>query len=423
MKILFIAQPYIIDPLGIGYLSSYVKQLGHTVELEHSVFDYAGYPDVVAFSVTTGTHQWYLGQARVAKKRWPTAPTVMGGPHPTYFDVDEEGIDHVVKGEGEVLFAQLLADIPQGRAKKVYQLNSLVGKLDSFPSPDRALINKKYNPIRNVMTSRGCPFSCPYCYNSVYKEMYDNPKVRYHSISRVIEECRDLKDNWGTKFIFFTDDEFALSENRLREFATRYHKLLPYHCQMRIELLTPEKARLLADSGCRSVTFAVESGSESYRRMFLNRNMSNDQVVNGAKMLREAGISYRIENMLALPYETLQDAIKTLDLNIECKPTLGWASLYQPYPGTELGDLATKGGLWDGSVNSIKPSFFEDSVLNIKYKKQFVNLQRLFGLIVSFPSLRRFLPLLLGVPNNRLYDWIFKWWKNRKYDKELYVWK
>ena len=121
--------------------------------------------------------------------------------------------------------------------------------------------------------------------------------------------------------------------------------------------------------------------------------------------------------MIGLPGETIDDAIATLDLNIACRPTVAWASLYQPYPGTDLGDRCRSVGLFSGTVDDLKPSFFEASVLPLPDKREFVNLQRLFGVAASSPTLRRGLRGLLKLPANRAYEWAQRAWKASRYDR------
>jgi radical SAM superfamily enzyme YgiQ (UPF0313 family) len=431
MNILFVTTPYIIDPLGIAYLSAIAKKLGHHVSIEHIDSLTNIVPnnwDIIAFSLTTGQHKIYEGVAKQIKSRNNHPIIVWGGPHPTYFPEADPAVDYIVQGEADMSWSQLLKDIDAGiKRERVIMPVPLVQDIDLLPMPDRELIYRfpknRNNPLRNIITSRGCPFSCAHCYNSSYRALYPNQKiVRTHSINRVIFECEEVKNKWDAKFIFFIDDEFTMNDERLFEFADKYAKqiALPYHAQLRIELLTEKKAKILRDSGCVSLTFAIESGGERYRKEMLHRNMTNQQIIDGAKILHKYGIRFRTENMLGLPYESFPDALNTLNLNIKCRPELAWASLYQPYPGTLLGDICLKNGLLDGSINDIKPSFFEDSILLLPNKRKFVNLQRLFGLIVSFPLLKVLLPILLNLPTNKVYAWLYRMWKTYKYDRKLY---
>ena len=437
MKILFITKKWVIDPLGIAYLSSYLKQQGHEVKLvrpEDGVWEmiWSFKPDILAYSVTTGLHKFYLDLNSEIKKRYK-AISVFGGAHPTYFPemkIDKD-VDFIVRGEGEVIFARLLERIGEGwwsEEKEFYSL-FLVKNLDELPFPDRELIyqfpeNHK-NRIKNVMTSRGCPFKCNYCYNSLYQKLYGKDfTIRYRSVDNVIKECLELK-KYPLEVIFFADDEFVANKQRFLEFALRYKEEVnvPYHCQIRIELLDEDRIKWLKDSGCISLTFAIESGNEKMRKEVLGRNISNKRILDGCILLQKYNIKYRTENMIGLPFESFEEAWETLEFNIKCKPTIAWASIFQPYPKTGLGEYCIEQGLFDGNVDSIKSTFFEDTPLNVHkdYRKKIVNLQRLFGVVCSYPQLKGIARQLVEWEPNKLYSWIYSNWKKYCYDNKLYA--
>jgi len=424
MRFAFVIKPYIIDPLGIGYISAILKANGHVTDIfladEHLIANLKAFnPSYLCYSVSTGEHTFYLDLNREIK-RHIHAKSLFGGSHPTFFPdmVSEDGVDAIFQGEAEETILNYLQN-PQ----KINKPARNPENLDALPFPDRELIYKfrSDNPIKNIMTTRGCPFSCAYCYNSNYKKMFDGKAVRFRSIDSVVEEAKELKANYpSTKFIFMEDDEFAVRVSRLREFKRKWIGL-PYHAQLRIEQLTEEKARLLAESGCHSVTFAIESANEQRRHDLLNRKMTNQQILDGALILNKFKIKIRTECMIGQPNETIKEALATLDLSAACKPVVAWASLYQPYPRTELGDHCLKLNLWDGDVDAMPDSFFEYSVLDFpqKLKNQFVNLQRLFSLAANYKIVRAMLPVLIKLPPNKLYDWIHQTYKKHLYDRKL----
>jgi len=435
MKILFLSFPWTIDILGTGYLSAVLKKESYTVDITRPDTmwkDLANMkPDILAISTTTGRHVKYLELVRQIKKRYPCIFVVFGGPHPTYFPeiAKEDCVDFIIRGEGEFSFLKLVKSIESGylSCEKERTIEPLIQNLDTIPFPDRELIYKypkNYNnPIKNVFTSRSCLFSCSFCYMSIFRELYKGQTVlRYRFIDSVINECIELKEKYPTKFIFFADDEFTVSGERLEEFRDKYKKYveLPFHCQLRIDYLTEEKVMLLKESGCFSVTFAVETGDEVTRWDMLNKKLTNRQIIKGCDILKRYNIPFRIENMIGLPRETIDGALKTLDFNIKLKPTVSWVSLYQPYPGTVLGELCKRSGLFKGDSSKFKEDFFEDTVLPLNKKGEFINLQRLFSLAVDFPILKYIIKLLIKLPPNRLYWWVSKIHKKFLYDHKLY---
>ena len=121
--------------------------------------------------------------------------------------------------------------------------------------------------------------------------------------------------------------------------------------------------------------------------------------------------------MVGLPGESVNQMLDTLDINIQCNPVYGWASIYQPYPGLPLTAYARKLELWDGNVDDISETFFEATVLKTGLNREIVNIQRLFGLAVSFPILRRLIRWCVRLPNNKLYTKLCAWWKRRRFQR------
>lgn len=438
MNILFIIEPYIIDPLGVAYLSAALKKDGHKVKLMRTVDIHTSFkdvlkyrPDVLAYSVYTGRQMFYLKlnkQIRDILKLHGQVPiSAFGGPHPTFFSdiVEDPFVDVVCQGEFDLLISDVFSRLRNSEVlPSIIKPDANPQNLDLLPFPDRGLIyqfpDNRDNPIKNIMTSRGCPFACPYCYNSVINAMFKGKSVRYRSVDSIIEETESLvKDYPQTKYIFFVDDEFIGNASRLAEFSEQWIKKvsLPFHAQLRIDFLTKEKLFLLKAAGCTSITFAIETGNENKRYSLLKRKISNETIINAAQMLHKHGVLFRTENMLALPNETVAEALETLDLNIKCKPTMGWSSLFQPYPKTALGDVAIKQGLFDENLEDIPSTFFEKTVLKIPeyQKRRFENLQRLFGFLCTFSFLRFSVRLLILMPRNALYDFIYSWHKKWRY--------
>jgi len=439
MKILFITKPYLIDPLGIASLSAALKKDGHKTFILRTL-DIHGIdilneikeidPDVLAYNVYTGSHNFFKDlNINLRIQLESDVLSVFGGPHCTFFKefYNNLFVDAIFQGECDFLFPEILPKLKElikGEAPLIFKDERNPQNLDSLPFPDRDLIyqfpENKNNPIKNIMTSRGCPFQCSYCFNYAYNKMFKGRPLRYRSVDNVMEEVKQLVYNYPqTKFIFFEDDEFAMDLSRLKEFNKKWKIAvdLPFHVQLRIDLLTESRIRELKQAGCVSVTFAIESGNEHRRMKLLNRAFTNKTILKGAKLLRKYKIKFRTENMIAQPGETIREVMETLDINIKCRSTIAWSSLFQPYPGTQIGDQTIKDGLFCGDLDKIPSSFFEKTVLDIPDKIKFENLQRIFGIICGIPALRLFVPLLIRVPPNKFYDFIYKWWKNRMYNK------
>ena len=88
--------------------------------------------------------------------------------------------------------------------------------------------------------------------------------------------------------------------------------------------------------------------------------------------------------MVGLPGETIENAIETVKLNGTCKPSFSIASIFQPYPGTELTTYAIEKGLYDDNEEINYDSFYEKSLLRQPDRNKFEKLSWLFPIGVGF---------------------------------------
>jgi len=442
MRILFVTKNFIIEPLGIMYLMSALENSGHKTDIvqadEEDVEACIGKfkPHIIAFSVITGNHAYFQNINFELKKRYSYL-ALFGGPHATFFPEEvmkDSAVDIVCLGEGEEAIVELANAL---KAKKSYSnIKNLwvrqsgeiyknevrpLQALDSIDFPARKIIYDKYessrqNPIKNIITTRGCPFNCPYCYNHLIKKIYTGKGayVRQRSVGNVIAEMLEIKKYYPVKMFYFQDDIFTINKEWLKNFSDQYKKTiaLPFHCHLRVNMTDHQVIDLLSMAGCASVSFAIETGNDEIRTKILGRSMAKEQIFEVAEMLRKAKIRFRIFNMIGIPGGSIKIDLETLKLNIQCRPDLGWASIYQPYPKTELYEIAKKMNLCKEIKLDEFNNFFDKSVLDIPDKQQLLNLQRLFSFVVSWPILMPLIEILIRLPLNSLYSKINDFWKN-----------
>ena len=381
MNILLVQKFSIIEPLGLMVIGRAMMDRGHNVEYYlykdkwiHFPFRVGKY-DLIGFSTYTGNHLEVYECCE--SLRVLNIKTAIGGPHASFFyDECKKYANYVFRGESVLSF-------PNMDDTKIYPLvdpNTLI--------PDREIFYKyskihRDNRIKNIMTSFGCPFSCTYCYNSLYKEIYPSLKVRLRTVDSVIVEANTL----DCDLIFFQDDFFGFSKRWMVEFNEKWNKR-PYHAQMRIETLNDEKIDLLVSSGCVSATIAIETFSEEYRETVLKRKMKNIDIIKNSKKLISSGIKLRTEQMLGLPNTTFRDELALLSLNCEINPTIAWTSIFQPYRGTELGEYCIQNNLYEGNNEDVADSFFKNTILNYpeERKREIVELQKIFALCSHIPN-------------------------------------
>jgi len=434
MKFLFITKPFIIEPLGIMYISSTLKKEGHPTDLvltsedlEKKVKDYN--PDFIGYSIMTGDQDFYNDINKRLKKKFDFF-SIAGGPHPTFFPemFKDSSFDAFCIGEGEETIKDIISD-PQ---KKVYGAKQLIDPIDDIPFPDRYLVFKdpkiQNGPIKHFIASRGCPFNCSYCFNESYAELYKGKgkRVRFRSVDNLLDEVEEVIKQLPTRFVYFQDDTFILDKQWVKEFSTKYKERigLPFHCHTRANLVTEQIVDDLKSAGCYSVHIAAEAGNEQIRREVLNRRMTDDQIYNAVGTLKKAGIKTMLQNILGLPFTTLQNDLETLEMNIKCQPDYSWASIFQPYPKTKLGERSKAEGIYTGDFSDLGNNFFDSSPLNIPHKNEVAILQKLFAIVVKDPSIYNSGELndTMKIPYDSIKENITKNYKEfrNKADKILY---
>lgn len=381
MRILFLVHDAITIPLGISYLSAILRARGHQVSVlalgDRHLMEKArnANPGLVAFGCTTGFHRHYLERARQLKEA-TGAPLLMGGAHPTFFPEvmkDHPELDYAMRGESEVSMPMFL-DALQGKlpleavGNLVYRkgdlieenpLLPLVEDLDTIPYPDRFLLPGANRNAVFVITGRGCPYGCSYCFNHSYNAMYSGlgRMRRRRSVGNVIGEIAQLRETVRElQMIVFQDDIFILEPAWTMEFCENYRREigLPFHCHLRANLVTPELARALADAGCISVKMAIETRNDRLRNEVLCRQMSVETIRNACGAVKDAGIALVTQNILGIPGSTPDDDMETLDLNREIRPAFCFATLLQPSRKPPF--TSTASGWGSSSLNRVFPT-------------------------------------------------------------------
>jgi len=377
-KIAFI-QEIAYEHLGTAYLSAVLKKAGHqcnvfVTSLEKNLIDKLkeAKPDLIAFSVITGSHKWCLAMARKIKDEI-NCKVIFGGPHATHFPevIKEEAVDYVCRGEGEEAIVELADKLGRGEpttnisgiwCKKDGEVirndvNKLIENIDSLPFPDRDAYYKykkmKNNPQKRFLTARGCPYDCIFCASKVAF----GRRVRYRSVENIISEMEECITKYGTNHFSILDDTFTFKKDILYPVCDYLRaKKLTWDCFTRVDRVDEEIIRKVVDSGCEKISFGLESGSERILRL-INKNISVSQIKEACRICRKAGLRY-LETTFMIgnhPLETMEDIDATITLIREIDPDLIALSITSPFPGTELNRIMKEGGYintenWDEFV-------------------------------------------------------------------------
>lgn len=435
-RVAFVAKLAVVEPLGIMRLSASLRAAGHETFLvdptqvesaaELQAFD----PQLLCFSVITGQHTYYRRIAGALKAHLGV-PTLFGGPHVTFFprEVERPEVDAACVGEGEHVIVEVAQALDEG-ARRIPNLpglhvkqedgsiwrgplRPLIEDLDGLPWPDRQLLRRASRLHRvagrhHFIASRGCAYKCTYCYNHAAMDKFEGLGrfVRFRSPQDLVGECEAVAREHRFTYAYFLDDIFIMSRSWFKEFAELYAARvgIPYCAHVRAEMVSEEAAELLAMSGCRAVNLGIEAGDEGVRRELLDRPMTDDEIVAACDRLHAVGVKVVAPNIIGIPGTTLEHDLATIRLNQRARPDHPSVSIFQPYPGTKLAELAQGLGQFDGGFDGVPESFYDDSVVDVPHRDQLRTLYLLFHLIVVLripePVARR----LVELPPGRLLE-------------------
>lgn len=197
-----------------------------------------------------------------------------------------------------------------------------------------------------LMTSRGCPFHCPFCASSHFWH-----GVRYHSVDWVIQEIKTLVA-MGATLIHFGDDLFACHKKRLREIAERIiaeglHKRIAFGCSGQTGIFDEEMARILVSMNCKNIFFGFESGDPEVLGYLKAGKASVEDNRRVVLLCERYGIDVWGGLIIGSPGETPEQIDHTIEF-IEWSKLHGvirlCVAILYPFPGTPVWDLALQRG-------------------------------------------------------------------------------
>ncbi len=292
----------LMPSLGICYIASVLEKSGHKVQIIDAYVEgiklkdllskiSAIKPDITGITFTTENRFQAFDLMKGIKKILPNTLICAGGPHVTLATDDTlthiKELDFIIRGEGEETIVELADAISEKKSFEhikglSYKSNNkihhnpnrpLIADLNTVPFPAWHLVPwEKYNfkldvPGRgelrtaNMMTSRGCPFGCNFCAST---KVWGR-SCRMRSADNIIKEISLLKEKYNIEALWIFDDTFTVSKKRVEEFC---HKLiekkwnLSWFCEVRVDTVDRELLTLMKKSGCYSIGFGVESGSQ-----------------------------------------------------------------------------------------------------------------------------------------------------------------
>jgi radical SAM superfamily enzyme YgiQ (UPF0313 family) len=328
-------------------------------------------PDLLAFSVVRATNQWAIEVATEVKKHYEV-PTVFGNIHATSVPHEvlaHPCVDFVIRGEGEFAMVDLVESLEKGDFDPTIQnlsfrengtirdnpLRPLIDDLDSLPFPDKELFlsaGVPFNYGHLLISERGCPNACTFCYNNVVKRAYNFPKnyLRRRSPANVVAELKWAKENYGIKVVRMAANNFTSSIDWVEEFADRYAAekvLVPYWCYVHVRNLDERMVRALEKSNCYQVEFGIQSLDPDVRKLVLHRTETDEMVESACQVMMKSKIFTVGDYILGLPRQTTGELDKLCRFYNKNRISRIHVLWLHTFPDLEITKIAEQEGMLD----------------------------------------------------------------------------
>jgi radical SAM superfamily enzyme YgiQ (UPF0313 family) len=293
--------------------------------------------------VTSMMTYWYPGVFDIislVKDILPGVPVILGGVYATLCPdhARRSGADHVLSGRGEGHIPFIMKDILGEPVRYIPDEHAL----DHLPYPAFELL-----PVPEqipLLTSRGCPFRCPYCAS---RQLYDSYDRR--DPIQVVNELSHWQDRLGVRNFSFYDDALLSDPQQmaipmLTEIIRR-RRDCHFHCPngLHIREITPEIARLLYRAGFRTIRFGLET-TNGQRQQEMGGKVDNAAFEKAAAYLQEAGYGANeigVYLLCGLPGQRAQEIRESI-LYVRSRGARPILAEYSPIPGTLLWDEACR---------------------------------------------------------------------------------
>lgn len=318
----------------------------------------------VGITATTVMIETALEIARNIKKNIPAIKIVLGGVHATvYYEqlFSEDCVDFIIRREAETPLVKLLSGEKHHKienlsyrngtevmhnpdAKVLYDISEQpLLAYDKLPMGKyySALGSYKRKPSIGMITSRGCPGKCTFCFSD-----FLGNRTRFMPAERIIREIKFLMQNYGIREISFYDDTFTSNPNNVKRLCNIMinEKIdLTWSCFSRVDTVSSDLLISMKKAGCHQIMFGLESASPQILKN-INKKVDFDKNAEAVKLSKKAGIDVRAAFMIGNPGET-EDTIKqTIRYAIELNPDLVIFNITTPYPGTKMFKWAKESG-------------------------------------------------------------------------------
>ena len=398
MKVLFVEPPrdfwfvmgeYLPPPYGIIQLAAYLENEVKDAEIEvldctAQQIDWKGMekriesfnPDIVAASAFATCNTCSVVRTlEIAKKTNPEILTVTGGQHFTATAQESlekyPEIDVIVRGEGEQTFTELVKNVAKKpsfpkikgisfRHKGKFLHNSprqLIEDLNQLPYPGYHFVKDivhKYHfaamagrkaPYALIEGARGCSHRCTFC----TQWRHWRGVWRLKTPERIADEIEFCYQNYGSRFIWLTDDDFGpgkrasglADELCQREIGDDLMLFVQWRCDdvIKSSRFLPKMHK----AGLYWVMVGVESPRDSTLESF-RKGITAEEAKKAVKLLKKNDIFSHAMFVIGDRKDTAESIANLREFANELDPDFAIFTALTPFPGTEISEEAKRNG-------------------------------------------------------------------------------
>lgn len=319
-------------------------------------------PQLIVAETSTPSFENDISILKDLKRHLPFCRIALCGPHASVFPVkilqEYAFVDYIFLGEYEFTLFDLVRCLESGVSLRavaglVYRLEGQVAinkyrqalsDLNKLPWPERkSLPIYRYNdafcglPCPNVqmLSSRGCPFRCIFCFwpQAVYRQQ----RYRKRNTSDVAAEMQYLIKEYGFKAVYFDDDLFNADRNHVLGLCRQMHILgikIPWAAMARADLMDRKMLEVMVGAGLYALKYGIESADPKIQR-FCRKNLDLKKSVEMIRLTKQLGVKVHLTFCLGLPGETKDTIRRTKAFINDMAPDSVQVSFATPFPGTE----------------------------------------------------------------------------------------
>lgn len=409
-------------PLGLMYISSYLKAKfpgAVNIKLINTIIDESDLSAIIADlkafgaqvvgirALSTGKDYFYKLADKI-KSEIKGIKVFAGGPFISSEPcrvLSESMVDGIITGEGEEAFAEIIGALLKsqplepiknyGYRQKNGEIvingqRDFIKDIDKLPLPDYSIIDvEKYSRVINygytirkqgmLLTSRGCPFGCKYCFNFLGRSF------RPRSPENVFKEIKYLNETYGIEDFFIVDDTFNIQRQRAADLlgliiSWGVKIRLYFTSGLRGDILDRDLIDLMVKAGTIWVSFGVESVNKRIQKL-IGRTADIKKLEDAIKYCCDKEIMVGIFFMVCFPTETVEEAMETINFVKSLKRvTMPYFFGVRYFPKTELFDIAVKENIiTDKLMASVYTPYHDTTGLetptmsNLEFKKLFMH--------------------------------------------------